>query len=160
MKMLLSISLVALSQAAFAGPFDGSPLDPRSPVSVCQSYVSENYGTQPKFLAACGKITTRFAYKCVENISEKTNSLSVGFMNSCSFVNNKETLSALEGVTKSFPINNELLVAISFADTSAESTCIRGLANRLSEISVGSLMKCNQETLVEYGVRWAKIIAM
>lgn len=159
MKLFLTLLSVMTAQLSVAGIFDGSPLDPRNPVQICQSYVSNNFSSDPQFLSACGRITTRFAYKCLENVSTK-NGLSLLTMSTCSFVNTSDSLSAVEAVSKSFNINNEILVALSFADTKPESTCVKGLVDRSTTISIQTVMKCNQETFVDYGWRWAKAIAM
>ncbi|MFN8847997.1 MAG: hypothetical protein ACK5V3_17095 [Bdellovibrionales bacterium] len=160
MKSPLFFGIFVFGALSHAGVFDGSPLDPRNPVEVCQKYVDSNFSSNPEFLSACGKITTRFAYKCIENVSEKVGGLSVLTINSCSFVNNKESLLALQSLIKNFPINNELIVAASFSNTPAESTCVVGIANRLSEMSLRTVMKCNSESLIDYGLRWTKAITL
>jgi hypothetical protein len=160
MKSVFLALVLFVCSFSQAGIFDGSPLDPRNPVQICQTYVESNFSSNPELLSACGKITTRFAYKCVENVSEKVGGLSVLTVHTCSFVDTKESLSALQAIIKNFPINNELVVAASFSNTVPESTCVVGIANRLSEMSIRSVMNCNRDSFIDYGVRWAKAIAL
>lgn len=159
-KTTLVSLLILIQNQALAGIFDGSPLDPRNPVQVCQAYVDKNFSSKSDLLAACGKVTTRFAYKCLERVSENVGGLSVLIIHTCSFVNNKESLTAVEGLSKHFPMTSELVVAASFSETTPESLCVKGLASRAEELSVRSVMKCNKETLLDYGLRWAKAVAL
>lgn len=101
MKAFISFVLtLGFGLTAQAGIFDGTPLDPRSPVEKCQDFAEESFSSGSEFLAACGRITTNTAFKCLKTVTKNKGGLSKIQISACSFVNTKEAEKAVEGVVE------------------------------------------------------------
>lgn len=144
LKFGLALLISLMGFHAHAG-WLGDLLDGRLPVEKCQDYISKEFSSSAQLLATCAEINTAPAYKCLRAVGERSDRMSVLRMRTCGLIHEEVTFQALNAVLNKFTINDDGLLAVTFADQPGEAACISGLAQHAASIALDDLLKCSSE---------------